>query len=1071
MEHFPLTDKANLGGRECGKTFDQWVCRIDFDPKNTCLREHVPDFVKLEQARLTVAGEPGAYEVVFPRKRWTLQVKDARQDIDVSDAIAVGRHSYRIVAPEGANFTATLRVSVRRPLVETRDEGYVISHDAMKYSHRHWLEDDRAAQRVGRFGLYLKTIPQHYEDTDILATCCLNGAWKYKKVDRHSIEDFSVPHADDSAWPEIAVPHTWDGDLAGWEGMVWYRKRVEVPACWEKSSVVARFEGIDDEPIVFVNGQQVGYSCGWHRSFQIDVGEHLLYGRENLIAVLLRCARRPGAGGGVTYGFVRDCSIVNYPDREEPVGGIYGRRNQLSAVRHFGSVIFEPRLYPKFEGLLRIRFAAVEDGKRHCLTMTRGSELIYRPPKIEYRGLGFGDHEGGSLEAAAGYQRDAICFTGDLGVGGCEVEAVVEAFPFKFGEPVEVRPGPEAVELVGSETGFRVLLATPTQARDGDVTVETIDEGADYRNRHIIRIKLRTDQTGGFGFALASGENARADLDWATSQEAPVAAIADRWEREVYGYALPRKMSSDFSASLRTCKQALVLCSQVLPDRPSGMLTDPLKYPIFWLRDAAISIPGALYSGRLPYEAALATAGRIFEIATEHISITVVRPDGTLRKKKGEYGQQTSSDSSQLAIYAIYKAWCQTGDEWLRQYYPTVKAYLAYSNELEQMFDNDADGIVRSSDGDWFDFAFKGKYEREGASLFVNVAYLRAMKYAAQMATAVGDDESAQRWAKLYRSGIGLLPRPVSEGGLLLADRGYLADTIQTIGDEHPNGWNYPRDLGTVTVQGGFRPIPHCVAIHEGILADSRIVSKVVESIDEFDMIRPYPALVLFPWADYMSVQGQSGPYEATEFGKRWKCLPGCHAAGGRWAFAGGLIQLGLWAADAEDLAREAKANQAGYLRLARQPARIFEDAHYSGLFRSEAGDPKDTEGYYYNWGAATPIQAMVEGEYGLEAIPEGVRIDPRHCRVGDGISKVAIAGGTAGYTRTGKASYEICLDTDRAGRLVFVAPGQADARQTQVAFDGRGNIETQVDGEEILVKYPAGALRIEVNLGGIAES
>jgi len=1065
MKLFPLTDKANLGGAECGKCFDQWVCRVCFNGDNCCLREHVPDFVKLEEASLAIQGDPGTYELIFPRKRWELQLGDAQESLDVSDAIAVGRHTYRIVAPEGAAFAATLRISVRRPVVQTREGGYVIPYEAMKYSHRHWLEDDRAAQRVGRFALYLKTIPQHYDDTGILATCSLNGVWKYKKVERTCIADYSVAHVDDSGWPEIDVPHVWQGELADWDGMVWYRKRVEVPVGWEAREVAAMFDGIDDDAVVFVNGQQVGYSCGWHRPFQLDVSEHLLYGRENLIAILVRGRRAAGPGGGVTYGFVRDCSIVTYPDRDRPVGGIYGKRNRLAAVRHFGSVIFEPRIHPKFEGALRIRFAAGCDGRKHPLTMARGSEFVYRPPVLEYTGLNLDGQPTAALRAAAGYDRDVVCFEGTLGRPGCDVEAVVEAFPFKFAEPVEVKRGGGAVELVGGETGFRVLLGLPAGSQARDVNVETITHGPDYRHRHVVRIKLKCDQAGRFVFALAAGADARAELGWALSRDEPVDEIARRWDEAVYSYAVPREMSSDFAASLRTCKQALVLCSQIVPDRPMGLLTDPLKYPIFWLRDAAISIPGALYAGRMPRDAAVATAGEIFDVAREHISITVVRPDGTLRRKKGEYGQQVSSDSSQLAVCAIYKVWCQMGDEWLGRYYPTVKDYLAYSNELERLFDNDADGVIRSSDGDWYDFSYKGRYEREGASLFVNVAYLRALKYASRMAAAVGDDRNAERWSRLYESGRELLTRPIRDGGLLLQDRGYLADTIQTITDEHPNGWNYPRDLDKATVFAGFRPMPHCVAIHEGIITDQRIIRTTVENIDRFDVIRPYPGLVQFPWNDYMSAEGESGPYETTDFGRRWKCLPGCHAAGGRWAYAGGLIQLGLWAADADELACETRENQARYLRLARQPARIYEDAHYSGLFRNEAGDPKDTEGFYYNWGSATPIQAMVEGQYGLEAIPGGVRIDPRRCGVGDGIAKVSIAGGTVGYTRTGPASYTVEFDTDRDGVLVFVAPDEHAARRARVATETGATVETETDGGSLVVRYPSGTVTVVVDL------
>jgi len=1065
MRYFPLTEAANLGGSECGGTSDQWRTKLAFDGSATCRREHIPEYVTVEHATLSLAGPEGSYLIEFPRKRWRVDLGESPLAIDVSDAIAVGRHTYRITPPDAGDFSAALSVAVKRPVVDTRDGGYVISYDTMKYSHRTWLEDDRAAQRVGRFGLYLKTIPQHYADTQIVASESLNGVWRYKQVDPTSIEDYSGADVDDADWDQIGVPHTWPESFGEFDGPIWYRKQIVVPADWRGRKVALRFSGVDDEPIIFVNAQQLGYSCGWHRPFQIDVGEHLVYGEENTIAVLIRSRRALGRGAGVTYSFVRDWAITTYPDRDELVGGIYGRDNEVATVEHFGSVIFEPRFYPKFEGLVRVSFARQSSGNSFPLTMDDGSELVYRPPLLHYRHLRAGSEGGMELKATVACDRNVVLFEGrsDPEVHG-QISAKIEVYPFKFAEAVSIEPAGDVVTLTGLQTGFQVILSAPGCDEDR-VEVSIDDDRSGHLQCHVVTMTLASDADGRFSFAMAPGPDAGRELEWLGSLDEPMVHLVEQWEQQVYGWAVPVKMSSRFAASLRTCKQVLTLASQLLGDRPSGMLTDLIKYPIFWLRDAAISIPGSLYCGDVARRAAIACAGEVYQTAKQSMSVTVVHPDGSIRTRESSgYGKQISSDSSQLAVYAIYKAWCQTGDDWLNRYYPTVKKYLAYSNELETMFGNRPDGIVRASDGDWYDFAYKGKYEREGASLFVNVAYLRALKYGAQMAAAVGDDESADHWSKLYESGRSLITKPICDGGLLVEERGHLADTIQTISDNHPNGWNYPRDLEKVTVFAGFRSMPHCVAIHEGIIQDRELIRTVVGNIDHYDMIRPYPGLVQFPWNDYMKAEGEAGEYERTPFGRRWKCLPGCHAAGGRWAFAGGLIQLGLWDADAEALAREAKDNQAAYLTLARQPGRVYEDAHYSGLFRNQAGDPKDTEGFYYNWGAATPIQAMVEGEYGLEAIPGGVRLDPRHCGVGDGISKVAIAGGAVGYARTSQAGYSVELDTDRKGRLEFITPDEEAARKAQVKTKSGATIETKVDGRKLIVQYRGGQAVITVS-------
>ncbi|MBS7635696.1 hypothetical protein KEJ34_09540 [Candidatus Bathyarchaeota archaeon] len=140
------------------------------------------------------------------------------------DYIAIGRHTYSVVPLSDQKFSAHLSIILIRPKVATKDGGYVITDKTLKYSQRHWLEDDRAAHRVGRFDLYLKTIPQNYEDAKVISAISLNGKWKYKKVYEDDIADYSKVNLDDSEWSEIEVPHTWEELIPNWDGLVWYKK-------------------------------------------------------------------------------------------------------------------------------------------------------------------------------------------------------------------------------------------------------------------------------------------------------------------------------------------------------------------------------------------------------------------------------------------------------------------------------------------------------------------------------------------------------------------------------------------------------------------------------------------------------------------------------------------------------------------------------------------------------------------------------------------------------------------------------------------------------------------------------
>ena len=1057
MKYFPLTQYANLGGNEPGRRFNEWRTELDFNSSKTYRREHVPEYAEIVRAVLTIEGEKGTYIIEFPRKKKEVRIEDGPLTIDVRDWIAIGRHTYRISSLQNSEFSAHLSVAATRPIVATRDGGYVINCENMKYSQRSWLEDDRAAQRIGRFDLYLKTLPQNYCYTEIVSRISLSGKWRYKKVLADDVSDYSSPHTDDSRWDVIDVPHTWEESIPGWEGLVWYRKSVVVPEEWKGKKIILRFSGIDDEPHVYVNAHELGYSCGWHRPFQIDVGDYLDFGRENLVAILVKRRKKEGLGfdGGITYNFIKNWAIVKYPEKKRFLGGIYGEENEIAAANHLGSVIFEPRVHPKHEGIVRIAFYWEKDGKLFPLAMGNSSEFIYKPPYLHYTRLCAGKESGAELRAIVGYDRDLVFLEGQLDGEDGYIVARIDVFPFKFESDVKIGRLQDAVEISAQEDNFRLWFSIPGKMRKADVEIKLDKEHRDYRDyrrNDVVLIRSRPDRAGRFSFVLLSGNRKADDLDWISNLEAPFDFLANQWEEEVYSYTLPERMSENLAASLRTYKQALTLSARLVQGEASGLLTDLIKYPVFWLRDAAISVPGSIYAGKLAFQAAVNTAGEIFGKARKNVEYVILRHDGTMMPG------QVNSDSSQLAVYAVYKGWCQMGDGWLREYYDTVKVYVDYMVETDRRFGDALDGIVRASEGDWLDFAYKDKYEREGASLWVNVIYLRALKYGAQMALAVGDQDNAELWGSLYEKGCSLITKKVEDGGLYLEDRGYLAETIQTITSSHPNGWKYPDDLGKVTVYPGFRSMPHCIAIHEEIIRDPGIIRNIVRRIDEYNVVRPFPALVQYPWNDYMKVEGVKGEYEETSFRDRWKCLPGCHAPGGRWAFAGGIVQLGLWDADARELALEAKENQAGYLTLAKQPARPIEDAHFSGLFRNEAGDPKDTEGFYYVWGSATPLEALVEGEYGVRPIPRGVSIDPENCEVGDGIANVVIGGGKISYRRTRERICLVKLDTASDGVLAFSPPFETSLDKTDIrVFDGLAEFrltDFQLRGRKLLLNY-----------------
>ena len=63
----------------------------------------------------------------------------------------------------------------------------------------------------------------------------------------------------DTAWAGMDIPRLWEtGGLPDFDGVVWFRKVVQIPQDWVGRDMVLELGPIDDEDITFVNGMRVG---------------------------------------------------------------------------------------------------------------------------------------------------------------------------------------------------------------------------------------------------------------------------------------------------------------------------------------------------------------------------------------------------------------------------------------------------------------------------------------------------------------------------------------------------------------------------------------------------------------------------------------------------------------------------------------------------------------------------------------------------------------------------------------------------------------------------------------------
>jgi beta-galactosidase len=94
---------------------------------------------------------------------------------------------------------------------------------------------------------------------------------------------------DDSHWDEIHLPGPenvmTDYGPEDYQGGVWYRRSVFVPAEWAGQHVTFNALAINYIADIWVNGQWVGYHEGGYTPFALDISPSLNYGEENMIAI------------------------------------------------------------------------------------------------------------------------------------------------------------------------------------------------------------------------------------------------------------------------------------------------------------------------------------------------------------------------------------------------------------------------------------------------------------------------------------------------------------------------------------------------------------------------------------------------------------------------------------------------------------------------------------------------------------------------------------------------------------------------------------------------------------------
>ena len=122
----------------------------------------------------------------------------------------------------------------------------------------------------------------------------INFGWRFAEGEQAGAVEAAF---DDSGWQEVNLPHDWaihagfdpEGDpntaKLPWKGQGWYRKTFELSEEDAGKRLQFIFDGVMANPVVYLNGVEVGSWVYGYNSFHIDATEAARFGEENTLAV------------------------------------------------------------------------------------------------------------------------------------------------------------------------------------------------------------------------------------------------------------------------------------------------------------------------------------------------------------------------------------------------------------------------------------------------------------------------------------------------------------------------------------------------------------------------------------------------------------------------------------------------------------------------------------------------------------------------------------------------------------------------------------------------------------------
>lgn len=165
--------------------------------------------------------------------------------------------------------------------------------------------------------------------------------WETQMKEVHTA--YAAPDFEDRDWKKMMLPTNWE--QAGYpdlDGIVWFRKTIEIPASWAGKELHLQLGPIDDEDITWFNGVKVGgiqKEGFWAKNRSYIVPGKLVKAGENVIAIRVTDLR----GGGGIHGDKASMKLYPVKGREENSKSLSGNwKYKVAVVKKKSKLVNSP---------------------------------------------------------------------------------------------------------------------------------------------------------------------------------------------------------------------------------------------------------------------------------------------------------------------------------------------------------------------------------------------------------------------------------------------------------------------------------------------------------------------------------------------------------------------------------------------------------------------------------------------------------------------------------------------------------------------------------------------------------